>query len=103
MKGEAAKNDIEKLRYDLIPAVPLEELAAIYTMGAQKYSDWNWAKGMAWSRIYAALMRHVQAWMQGETTDQTDGQQHLGSVAWCAFTLMEYERLRIGEDDRRLG
>jgi hypothetical protein len=100
--NEGRKNDSGKLRYDLVPAAPLAELAAIYTMGAAKYSDWNWARGMAWSRVYAALMRHLQAWWQGERDDLADGQQHLGSVAWCALTLMEYERLGIGEDDRRL-
>lgn len=100
MSGTAKKNDAGKLRYDLVPPVPLEALAAVYSIGAAKYGDYNWRKGMAWGRIYAALMRHLQAWWQGETHAQDDGQHHLAAVLWCAMTLMEYERLGVGEDDR---
>ena len=95
------KHDDGKLRYDLIPAYPLDELARVYTIGAKKYGDHNWLKGMLWGRIFAAMMRHAWAWWRGETHDPVDGQHHLSSVAWCAFTLMEYERSKLGEDDRQ--
>jgi len=98
--SEGKKNDEGKLRYDLIPPAPLEALAAVYTLGAKKYGAHNWRKGLAWSRVYAALMRHLQAWWQGETHAADDGQHHLASVLWCAMTLMEYERMVAGEDDR---
>ena len=94
------KHDDGKLRYELIPPDALAALAYVYTIGAKKYDDWNWRKGMSWSRVYGALMRHLIAWQQGETYDRDDGQEHLAAVAWCAFTLMEYERLEVGTDDR---
>jgi hypothetical protein len=104
MGDSARKDDEGKLRYDLIPGFPLRELARVYTMGAKKYDGWNWAKGMAFSRIFAAMMRHAWKWWMGEEFDP-DGQHHLDSVAWCAFTLREFTG-KVEEykefDDRRI-
>lgn len=101
--SEGRKDDKGKLRYDLIPAYPLEELAWVYTMGAQKYADRNWEKGISWCRIFAAMMRHAWAWFRGEERDPKDGQLHLSSVAWCAFALMEYGQTHTEFDDRPIG
>ena len=97
---EGRKNDNGKLRYDLLPGYPLDELARVYTVGAGKYDDHNWRKGMRWGRLFAAMCRHAWAWWGGERNDPQDGQHHLASVAWIAFTLMEYEKYKLGEDDR---
>lgn len=97
----ARKNDEGKLRYDLIPPIPLEELVYVYTEGAKKYDDWNWRLGTKWSRIYAAAMRHLQAWWSSQADrDPENGQHPLASVAWCMLTLMEYDHFSIGTDDR---
>jgi len=98
--GDASKKDAGKLRYDLIPVGPLRELARVYTIGAEKYAPRGWESGMDWSRIIAAMQRHVEAWRGGETHDAVDGQHHLSSVAWCAFALMEFERTHPELDDR---
>lgn len=89
--SEAKKNDAGKLRYDLIPPEPLRELARVYTIGAAKYADDNWKKGLARERVIAALMRHMEKYRAGEQIDAEDGQYHLSSVAWCAFTLLWYD------------
>lgn len=94
------KHDAGKLRFDLLPVEPLRELARVYTIGAAKYADNNWRKGLAWGRVFAALMRHAWAWWGGERNDPVDGQHHLASVAWCALTLIEYERTHPELDDR---
>ena len=96
------KNDAEKLRYDLIPPEPLAKVAYVYTMGARKYTDHNWRKGMAWSRVIGAMMRHVETFRQGTSIDPKDGQYVLASVVWCALTLMEYEWTHPELDDRAL-
>ena len=100
MTQEGRKDDSGKLRFDLIPPYPLEELARVYTIGANKYQDRNWEKGIKWGRIFAAMMRHAWAFWRGESYDPKDGQHHLSSVAWCAFALLEFERTKTGEDDR---
>lgn len=71
-----------KLRYDLIPPFLLAEFAQHYTTGAEKYSDRNWEKGQPLTRIYASLMRHIQAWANGQTDEN-----HLMAVAWNAFAI----------------
>ena len=96
----AKKFDGEKLRYELIPATPLRALAHVYTIGANKYAPRNWEKGLAWGRIFGAMMRHAWAWWRRERFDPQDGQHHLASVAWCAFALIEYEVTHQELDDR---
>ena len=97
---EGEKRDAGKLRFDLIPVYPLQELARVYTIGAKKYTDNNWRQGFKWGRLFAAMCRHAFAWWSGERNDPVDRQHHLASVAWCAFALMDFERGAIGEDDR---
>ena len=99
----AVKYDNDKLRYDLLPVKPLEELARVYTIGAKKYGDRNWEKGLKFGRVFGALMRHAWAWWRGETADPENGQHHLAAVAWAAFALIEYEQnvqKRLDLDDR---
>jgi len=96
----AQKHDAEKLRYDLLPTGPIEELARVYTVGGEKYGPRDWEAGLRWGRVYAAMLRHAFAWWEGEQRDREDGQHHLASVAWCALALLEYELRDSGEDDR---
>ena len=98
--NEGLKNDTGKLRWDLVPERPMEEVVYVYTIGAKKYDDNNWRKGIKWGRIFAAMMRHAWAFWRGEERDKDDGQLHLASVVWCALTLMEYSRTHIELDDR---
>ena len=100
LPGQGAKNDKGKLRYDLVPVGPLRKLVEVYTLGASKYEPRNWEKGMAWSRLYAAMMRHAVAFWDGEKYDPVDGQEHLASVAWITFALMEFEETHPELDDR---
>lgn len=96
----AGRFDSGKLRYDLIPGYPLEELAKIYTYGAQKYDPDNYLKGMPWRKVIGPLFRHLWKWVQGEIIDEESGHHHLAHVAWNVFTLMIYEKENLGTDDR---
>lgn len=96
------KHDTGKLRYDLIPPYPMALVAEVYTIGARKYADRNWEKGIAWARIFRALLGHAWAWFLGEKHDPKDGQHHLASVVWCALALMEFEVTHKELDDRPL-
>lgn len=100
MSNDGVKYDDGKLRYDLLPDWAIEKLVEVYTIGAKKYGDHNYRKGMKWSRIIAAMMRHLSKAKRGLRYDLTDTQEHLSSVAWCALTLMEYQHYGLGEDDR---
>lgn len=98
--GKATKDDWGKLRFDLIPPIPLSELAAIYTMGAAKYNDDNWLKGMNWRRVRAAIERHLNAFDRGEDVDPESGLPHVMHAAWGCFTLSQYMRTHRDWDDR---
>ena len=85
------KYDSGKPRYDLIPADALEEVAKVYTVGAKKYGDRNWEKGLSYSRLFGSLMRHAWAWWRGERDDKENKLHHLSSVIFCALGLLHYE------------
>lgn len=94
------KADTGKTRYDLIPAEPLELLAQVYTFGAAKYADRGWEQGIKWSRIFAAIMRHLWAWFKGEDKDPESGLPHPVHAAWGCFALLEFGRTHKELDDR---
>lgn len=99
-KKEAMRFNDNKMRFDLIPAEGLLELARVYTVGAAKYDDNNWRKGMPFSKCIASLERHWNLWKSGKEVDKEMGTAHLAQVAWNAFTLLTYCLTKTGTDDR---
>lgn len=87
-------------RFDLIPVGALTKLAAHYGVGAEKYADNQWRNGYEWSKSYAALQRHLNAWWGGEDTDEETGSSHMAAVAWHAFTLLTFIDEHPDFDDR---
>lgn len=96
----AKKLDTGKPRFDLVPGESLIEVVMVYTMGAEKYEAHNWRKGMLWSRVFAAIMRHLWAFWMGEDLDKESGLPHLAHAAWGCLTLISYLKTVNGEDDR---
>jgi hypothetical protein len=90
-------------RYDLIPVEPLAALARHYGAGAKKYADHNWRLKYDWSKSYAALQRHANAFWNGEDIDEETGSNHMAAVAFHAFALLEYCETNREKDDRWLG
>lgn len=64
--------------------------------------DRNWEQGIKYSRILAAMFRHLESFRAGEDKDKESGCYHLASVAWGAFALLEYTRTHPDLDDRIL-
>jgi hypothetical protein len=75
-------------------------LVDVYTHGAEKYADRNWENGLHWSRIFAAIMRHLWKWWSGEDDDRESGLPHLAHAAWGCFALLEYGHTWRSLDDR---
>lgn len=107
---EGVKYDKGKAPYHLIPPEFLEALCVILDFGAQKYGERNWEKGMAWSRVFSACMRHLWAWWggRGPTTksflfsdlDVETKCSHLWHAACCIVFLVTFEERGAGTDDR---
>ena len=93
--------DQGKLRYDLLPAHAMNELALAATVGANKHGERDWERrpGLRWSMFFGAIMRHAWSWWKGEIRDR-DGQHHLAAVAFSALALIEYEHTNNGTDNR---
>ena len=107
---EGRKDDAEKIRLELLPPEMLFAVGQVLTFGAIKYDDRNWEKGMRWSRVFGALMRHLWAWWGGRgptsrnflfgDLDSETGYSHLWHAGCCITFLITYEERRVGLDDR---
>lgn len=79
----------------------MEELAKVFTKGAQKYEPRNWEKGMSWQSVLASLERHKEAFKKGEDKDEETGLLHMAHVAWNALALVSYYSIYPQGDDRQ--
>lgn len=90
-----------KARWDLLPPDALAGIVDIYTMGAKKYADRNWEKGLSLTQCFASMMRHAWKWMDGEDLDQESGLHHMDHAAWNAIAISAFfKRGRTDLDDR---
>lgn len=72
----------------LIPQVALYRLAVRSTVGAVKYSDHNWRKGIPYMRYYNACLRHLLKWLM-----RYNDEDHLAAALWNIAALLETEHL----------
>lgn len=100
LKEKDLKQDSGKLRYDLFPVEALEEITKVLNFGASKYAPRSWEAGMAWGRLYAAVLRHMTAWFIGEEYDKESGISHLAHAGCSIVFLLTYARRNSGTDDR---
>lgn len=63
-------------------------LANRFSLGARKYSRDNWKLGLPDVQVIDALLRHLSAYQNGETTDP-DGGFHVDAIVWNAVVLSE--------------
>lgn len=98
MAGE--KFDGGKDPWHLLPFDAVRAIIKVLAFGAGKYAPRNWEQGMAWSRCFAALQRHLASWWMGEGKDPETGYSHLWHSGCCILFLIAYELRGIGEDDR---
>lgn len=98
----AKKFDQGKAPIDLISTPALIELAKVLDFGAQRYGRFNWAKGLNYSRIIAAVFRHLWAWNNRQDKDQESGLSHLAHAMAGLMFLLDYEHRNLKSlDDRR--
>lgn len=98
--SEATKFDGDKPRLELLSPAALKRTANVMGFGAKKYAAYNWKKGMDWSRLYGAALRHILSHMNGEDIDPESGLSHLDHAACCIMFLQDYEECGLGTDDR---
>ena len=95
------KDDGGKLPMHLLPPELLTEVSAVLDFGAKKYAPRNWEKGIVYSRVFSATMRHLWAWWRGEDRDAETGLSHLAHAGCCVAFLIAFEkRGHVDLDDR---
>ena len=75
-----------KGRYDLISPFGIRRLAKWYELGAKKYSERNWEKGMPFSRYIDSAKRHIDKYIMGMTDED-----HLAAAVWNLFAIIHHE------------
>lgn len=96
IEGGGLKYDGGKLQYSLIPPVALRALAEVLTFGAIKYAPNSWQEVQEGERRYTdALMRHLEAYRDGETLDPESGLAHLKHLICNAAFLLHFEEQRL--------
>lgn len=98
--GKGKRFDTGKPKFSLIPPYPHQQIAKVLTMGAEKYEDRNWEKGMKWTRCIDSLERHLNAFKSGEDLDPESNLEHMAHLAVNAMFLIEYMKTYRQGDDR---
>lgn len=90
-----------KARFDLIPPEAMKALAEVYSLGAAKYDDRNWEKGIPFSAALGALKRHLNAFEMGDMINTADGNhEHMAHVMWWAVAVVTFiKRNRLDLND----
>lgn len=99
-QASGIKFDNGKPDLSLLSPIAINEIAKVLTFGAQKYEAHNWRKGFKWTRLVAAALRHLFAWLGGENKDPESNISHLAHAACCIMFLLEFEVTKAGQDDR---
>jgi hypothetical protein len=97
-KGQAGSL---KAPLGLVPPYAMEQTAWVHKLGAEKYGPWNWREtGVCASTYVNAILRHLNAWRDGESLDPESGITHLAHIACSANILMDAEVCGKLQDDR---
>lgn len=99
MQIRGVKFDQDKPRMDLLDPHAMEQLAKVLTFGANKYAAHNWRKGLSKSRLLAAALRHLFAYLGGQDTDPETGLSHAAHAMCCCMFILGLEH-RADLDDR---
>jgi|TARA_Y100000034_G_scaffold118456_1_gene159105 hypothetical protein len=77
-----------KPRPDLISPFAEERLGEWLRLGAIRYAERNWEKGMPMSRTLASLNRHLMWFKQGKRDED-----HLSAIMFNAMAIIHYEEM----------
>jgi hypothetical protein len=92
-----------KTPLSLIPPFAMEQTAWVHKLGAEKYGPFNWREtGVCASTYVNAIMRHLNAWRDGENLDPESGISHLAHVACSCNILLDADHCGTLQDDRNV-
>ena len=95
--GAVRSDTFEEFRYDLVSPIGLREVARACAEGAQKYSDWNWERGMPVNDLLNHAIAHVYQFLAGDRSEP-----HLGHAAWNLLAAIHSHELWPHLNDGKL-
>lgn len=69
--------------------------AKVLTLGAEKYSKDNWKNCEDTSRYKDAILRHMYAYLAGETNDPETGLSHMYHISCNAMFLNYFDKKEL--------
>lgn len=84
--GAMREPSTNKGAYELVSPFALERIAVWYELGARKYADRNWEKGIPFGRLIQSAIRHMIRWMKGDRSED-----HLAAVCWNVMAMIHFE------------
>lgn len=96
-KGGVRDTARGKIRFSLVPWGLLRRVAEIFTLGAAKYDDYNWQRGIPISRSIDSFWRHYDKWIR----EVEDGEDHGAMmIVNIMFMVWTYDAARKGYIDQ---
>ena len=85
----------------LIPPYALEQTAWVHKFGAERYGAYNWRKtGVCATTYVSAIMRHLNAWRDGEDLDPESCISHIAHIISSCNILLDAAHCGTLQDDR---
>ncbi len=89
-----------KTEYHLLPWKALEQIAAVFTFGKEKYGEYNYSNQSDNTTYISAAMRHIQKYMSGIDLDNETGKHHIAHAISNLMMLLDNEENKTGNDNR---
>jgi hypothetical protein len=86
--GAVRSSTFEDFRYDLVSPIGLREVARACAEGAQKYSDYNWERGMPVHDLLNHAIAHIYQFLAGDRSEP-----HLGHAGWNLLAAIHSHEL----------
>jgi hypothetical protein len=94
------KFDEGKPPLSLLDPYALTEVAKVLAFGAEKYDKHNWRRGISYSRLIDAALRHLMDFNSGEDLDPESKLSHIAHASCCLMFLLWMVQNRSDLDDR---
>lgn len=92
---------IRKVPLHLVPPVAVAQMACAFRDGGAKYGPYNFRdEKVSASVYYAAALRHLTAWWDGEDLASDSGEHHLAHAMACMAIVLDGQGSEFLNDDR---
>lgn len=92
---------LAKIPLHLVPPSAIHALANAFADGEPKYGPFNWReKQISATVYYAAALRHLMAWYDGEDNARDSGKPHLHHALACIAMIIDGQSIGKLNDNR---